>query len=331
MPSRPMTSLGGGLLFDPSAVKLKASPKPTRKADVSSAPNSPILDMRKNLRPTTTIGMEPIKNEPSTPKFTTDGQVMRAPAAKPSSPSPLTKPKPLIPPGSSPPPVKPEKASPLPPSLSGKAAPPKKPVNDTKFKAQLANIPMVFPGSSPTLPIKEQNSENDENEESVMTKAESQPSLIFSPRSGTPTPAIDPKRKRRANKKLTAFLLRRPQREDLVKEGILRREAEAFPELGTEFHEKNEIPTKRPPALRIGKTCMERSNTCGKKVKGKRIHCYRCGNVTCKTHMHKDKQLMPEFNYEVPMPICVLCFHERRTEVIKHKAEYLKNIAKNIS
>ena len=40
---------------------------------------------------------------------------------------------------------------------------------------------------------------------------------------------------------------------------------------------------------------------------------------------------MPEFKYGSAVQICEGCFHERRKELIAHKAEYLKNIAKNIT
>merc|ERR1712137_572269 len=62
---RPMTSLGQGLVFDPSKVQLKSSPKPTRANDAknsASCPNSPIAEMRRNLRPTTMFGAAPVQN-----------------------------------------------------------------------------------------------------------------------------------------------------------------------------------------------------------------------------------------------------------------------------
>lgn len=39
---------------------------------------------------------------------------------------------------------------------------------------------------------------------------------------------------------------------------------------------------------------------------------------------------MPEFQYDKPHTICLVCFHERRKELLKAKGDYLKKIAENI-
>ena len=244
--ARPMTSLGGGLNFDPTQVKLKASPKPIRKNDggAASAPVSPIAAMRKNLRPTTMIDASPIK--------------AAAVTSKPSIPERKE------PSNEDQPPIK--------PSAKPPAKPPAKPANVAALgiKAQLASMPVMFPGG-PVSPISPSTEEQAPKHE----KSESLPTFMLSPRSGAPMETdLTPKRKKRTNKTLTSFLLRRPQKAELIEGGILHREAEAFPELGEKFHSENELPEKKQPALKIGKNCMVVG--CSKKVKGKKVRLFAC-------------------------------------------------------
>merc|ERR1712137_935703 len=108
-------------------------------------------------------------------------------------------------------------------------------------------------------------------------------------------------------KRLTNFLTLRPSKEELVKNGILARGAEAFPELGVEFHQQGtSLPEKKRPSHLIGKNCM--TFGCGKKVKGKKnLNCHRCGKIICKACMYSKKEIMEEYKYIQPVCICTNC------------------------
>lgn len=233
--ARPVTSLGMGLAFDPSKVKLKASPQPTRKKEITPNTNtSPFDDIRKNLRPTTQFDLTPIK-----PKSSSSADIYDLPSPE-SQKSKTTPTSPL--------------SGRTPPKVPAKRKTEKKEKEETSLPKILneADINLASPKSAPVR-ISRAN------------QGESMPDFLFSPRSGTKVP-LDRKKKGRTKVKLTSFLVRRPTKETLVSDGIL-----AYPELGSEFHNEHGTQMKEKPVMQHGRTCI--TPNCGKKLRGKKV-CY---------------------------------------------------------
>lgn len=244
MPYRPVTSIGGGgggLLFDPTKVKLKAAPQiPRSNTDNAATDLNPFGKIKNNLRPTTQIGSAPVL--PITP----------------------VKPQPKTPPI----PNRNKPSTDVPPSFN---TPPPKPMAGTGRGLPKLELNFNFPkpGASEFS-----HSAGDIENHTKQIKEEKEelslPDFALSPRSGNKIP-IDRSKKRRTRMNLTSFLLRRPQKDSLEDNGILQKNAEAaYPELGTKFHEQNALPTdKERPVMQNGRNCI--TPGCGKKLKGRRV------------------------------------------------------------
>lgn len=240
----------GGIIFDPTAVKLKATPTSTREDQPASAPGSPLLE-RIKLRPTSMSpgllqSLEDKKSKTS------------------SLPAPITSPKGIPPPKPSGMPAKPTGGMPpkptnanLPVLVKQLSGMPAKPLSGTSFEGK------KFTASDPVF-LKD--GEDSSSELPDLPK----PEIPTTERAPVDT-GIDKieseKKKKSVGKILTNFLQRRPAKETLIEKGVLIDEGgnTSSPVPSLQRTQSEQLKEKERPPMQTGNTCMD--FRCKKKAK----------------------------------------------------------------